>query len=203
MMTNDIERNPPGILFTYNEMKYIRLACSNYVMIHKPILHCQSVHELEFFWKYHSNQSLTAHLFFPFRAYSIAYAPYHLERDIIKECDECGKLNLILNSMHSYQIELFLKKEPIYIKQHEYFNDIKFHSRHMKIQKSFNVLFIGYIKKIERNNNINIPVVILGVIKDYIQVGPAIFYCKGFKNPLYGTEIYDDYQNDDFIYDSA
>ena len=170
-----------------------------------------------------SGQSIKAEFFWEFCIVPMNRGPFEIEKDIVLCNNEDSKLNLILHAKFDDQTRLFLMKQPVYLK--EVFNSKELVERgqgefwlsfnnviatdavqmkmNFKVHKAFNALFTGYIKEFEINNNMNIPVVISGVIKDYIKIGYAIFFCRGFKNPLYGTDIYHRYQNDNLIYDSA
>ena len=154
----------------------------------------------------HSGQSLKAEFFWPFDIHPIDYTPFDIEKDIILCNNESSQLNLILHAKFDDKTRLFLMKQPIYLKEAfkaKYLCNKTEKKMAFAVQKAFDALFTGYIKEFEINNNMNIPVVISGVIKDYIKIGYAIFFCRGFKNPLYGTDIYHRYQNDNLIYDSA
>ena len=152
----------------------------------------------------HSGQSIKAEFFWPFTIQPIEYSPFDIEKDIVLCNNEDSKLNLILHAKFDDQSRLFLMKQPIYLKEEFPVNLNKSEKKKaIKIKKVFDFLFAGYIKEFEIDSNMNIPVVISAIIKDYIKVGFAFFYCKGFKNPLYGTDIYHRYQNDNLTYDSA
>jgi len=126
---------------------------------------------------YHSNQSLKARAFFQFRAYLLKETPYVNTQ----ECSDLDniKLNLILNAKFNQGICQFLIKEPICVKQQWIAL-----SKNDCIKQAFDDLFNGFIKQFEQDNNMNIPVVILYLIKQNIKIGSAIFFCKGFNNPL-------------------
>jgi len=128
------------------------------------------------------NSTLKKQLFFRFSGQRIQDTPFDFVKDIIHECDESGTLNLVLNARIDFNASLFLERKPIYIKQQfKATEDAKYLRHNNNIQKAFNNVFNGFIKKLEKDNNINMPVVISILIKNYIKVGPAIFYCKGFE----------------------
>jgi len=202
----------PGQLFEYGGQQYIYLAVSSVAFkINMPILEignykslkrissdCQS--KLLRIWENQSNQSVKAEHFFQFRPHYIEYTPYDIEKDIIQECNEDGKLNLILHAKQNELIALFLGKKPIYVKEQfvDCYRSKKCRSTDCKIKRLFNFVFIGYIREIEKENNIMIPTVISAMIKMYIKIACAIFFCKGFKAPLFGV-----YDKNNIVYDSA
>ena len=204
----------PGQVFDYCNVLFIMLACSSNNKSIKPIEKEEGSKEIDIIreqyrWMLcnHSNQSIDAEVFFRFCIYNVDTIPYDIEKDIVLQNDDhSSRLNLILNAKFDDKIYLFLMKEPIYVKEQMHGKlaiHCKYETISISIKKAFNALFTGYIKKVEREGNINIPVVILSVIKDYIVVGPALFYCKGFKNPLYGTDIYFRYISDMIYYESS
>ena len=128
------------------------------------------------------NATLKAQLSFRISFHRIQDTPYDFDKDIIHECNESGTLNLVLNANINFNALLFLERKPIYIKQQfKATEDAKYLRHNNNIQKAFNNVFNGFIKKLEKDNNINMPVVISILIKNYIKVGPAIFYCRGFE----------------------
>ena len=112
-------------------------------------------------------------------AYRIQDTPFNLIEDFIEESNKYPcTLNFALNVPYNYILELFSQKKPIYMKQ-------KFDDEHdsEKIKQKFNTLFMAFITNIERTNDMYIPIVVRGIIKKYIKVGYAVFYCKDFEIP--------------------
>jgi len=114
---------------------------------------------------------------FSLHSYRIENTPYDDKHD-----KGVIVLNLVLNAKFDFNVWIFLTKRPVDVRQ--VFKEIKtvqISVLNENIQKAFNFLFIGFIREFEQNNNdINIPAVISVMIKKYIKVGPAVFYCRGF-----------------------
>ena len=179
------QKHEPGKIFKYKDLFWIRVACSNHIIYKPKKFINQNDAKL-----YHANQSSNAHIFFPFLPYIHGTVPYRENDDNRKELYSdlynSIRLNLILNAKCDHEIWLFLMKKPIHIQQE--FED-KNHSLHSSVQKEFDHLFDGFIRKFEKENNMNIPTVISILIKNNIKIGAAIFYCLGFSDPLaYASE---------------
>ena len=175
-MYHKIEKMTPGIIFEYNNEKWIRLGCSHQVIYQPTFI------DIHIAKNYHSNQCPTSDIFFQFIAYRKKHVPFYFDT----EYEQPDNLNLTLNAKWSERVWLFLMKKPTHIQQ-EFDKYAAFGPViERKIQKSFNTVLIGYIKEIEKNNNIEIPLVINSIIKKYIKVGTSVFYCKGFQQPSFG-----------------
>jgi len=185
----------PGLM-EFSGSLFVSFASCNRVK-NEPI--CEAFHsrepaQLADLWLEHSNQSATDFCFFPFIAQRISCTPYKVESDKFGEYQikliDIGKLNLILNARFIKTTRRFLMKKPIHLREVFRFpQDPDYNLYNRKIQKALNYLVIGYIKEFEQDNNMNIPAVIVGLIKSKIKVAPSIFHCLGFKNPLFG--VYD------------
>ena len=116
--------------------------------------------------------------------YRIQDTPFDLIEDFIQESNDGScTLNFTLNLKYNYHdgnmLDDFAQKKPIYMKQK--FDDENNHQTSKKIKQKFNKLCMSFITNIERTNNMHIPIVIAAIIKNYIKVGYAVFYCKDFE----------------------
>lgn len=191
----------PGKLFMYQGIKYIRLALSSCTdeEIERKWTQRRNYNILKCLWKYHSNQSLNDNIFFPFIAYRLESIPYDFQKDIIEECNEDGELNLVLNAMVDIKVWRFLLKEPIYVKM-QFHHESNYEPNDTEIEYLFDLLFMGYIREFQINNNMNIPAIIVNTIKNNIKIGVAWFYCKGFNDPLF--RAYTEHKNQNYLDDN-
>jgi len=169
----ETEKKIPGKVFRWKDNDWIRLGSTRYILYNPTFI---NINEAKL---YHSNQSLKARIFFQFRAYRLEDTPYANPPECNDSDNNDNKLNLILNAKFDHEIWQFLMKEPICVKQ-----QWEISSNNNDIKQAFDNLFNGFIKEFEQDNNMNIPAVISNLIKKQIKVGSAIFFCKGFYNPL-------------------
>ena len=179
----DTDNIKPGDAFTWHNLNWICLACN---VTDEPLSVRNNKKSIKWMLCNHSYQSLKAKVFFRFYLQLIENLPYDIHEDIILRRNECSKFNLILNARFDSRTWLFLMKQPIYLKQQMLCKN-KYSNEHFQLKKAFSDLCNGYFKEFEFENNIEIPLVISTIIKNYIDFGPAEFYCSGFKKPLFGV----------------
>ena len=140
-------------------------------------------------YKYHNYQSITDPSYFPFHTYRIERTPYH-KNNIKKVEFEAGKMNLILNARIRWNptakaLLNFLGKEPI--DMIGIIHTCNFGHFNKQIKSDFRDLFNGFMREFEKDNYMHIPSVIKALIHSKIEVGRAVYWCKGFKYPLFGV----------------
>ena len=102
---------------------------------------------------------------------------------------EAGKMNLVLNARIRWNPKAkvflnFLGKEPIDMV--EVIDNSTYGRFNNRINLDFRYLFNGFMREFEQDNFMHIPSVIKALIHNKIEVGRATYWCKGFKNPLFG-----------------
>jgi len=87
-------------------------------------------------------------------------------------------LNMTLNGDFDYFIRLFQMKDPINVIQRF---DVESFPQDIYVKERYNIFIAGYIRQL--GDEILIPTAIIITIKKKIEIGAAVFYCEGFKNP--------------------